>query len=67
MAHGSVEEFIVDLIKNEGSTFADAYGRKWKYNHFSFYHKDIGDKEWSDGLFCLHLYGTGILPEDYKL
>lgn len=56
----SVKEFINDLMDNEGSVFADAYGRYWKYETFRFSHKDLGDKTWNNGLFCLHLYGAGI-------
>jgi hypothetical protein len=56
----NVKEFINDLIDNEGVRFYDAYGRDWMYCNYEFTHRDLGDIEWSDGLFCLHLYSSGI-------
>jgi hypothetical protein len=61
--YGSVKEFVSDLIDNEGVVFGDKYGRKWMYVNYQFIHKDLGDTSWDNGLFCLHLYGTGIEPE----
>ena len=58
--YDSVKEFINDLIDNEGCVFKDEYGRCWMYNDCNFWHKDLCDSEWVYGLFCLHLYGTGI-------
>ncbi len=59
----SVKEFINTLIDNEGVVFGDAYGRKWRYKYYEFMYKDIGDVSWQDGIFCLHLYNTGIAKE----
>ncbi len=61
MKYAGVKEFINDLIDNEGDTFADRYGRFWKYQRFHFMYKDLGDSEWRDGVFCLHLFGAGIV------
>ena len=56
----SAKEFIDDLLDNEGAEFRDGYGRFWMYENYEFKHKDLGDTEWSNGLFCLHLYASGI-------
>lgn len=58
-----VKEFINDLIDNEGVRFSDNYGRHWIYCDYKFMHRDLGEIEWSDGLFCLHLYSSGISKE----
>jgi len=56
----SVKEFINDLIDHEGFELKDRYGRAWKYENYQFIHKDLGHDTWENGLFCLHLYETGI-------
>ena len=61
--YNSVKDFINDLIDNEGVIFSDSYGRCWMYENYQFIHKDLGDSTWNTGLFCLHLYGSGIRKE----
>lgn len=63
MIYGSECEFLCDMTNSSGVVFADNFGRKWKYQDYKFYHKDLEDKEWSNGLFCLHLFGTNIFKE----
>lgn len=57
------QEFINDLMDNEGIEFSDNYGRFWMYKNMQFVYKDLSDTEWSNGIFCLHLYGIGIKKE----
>jgi len=66
MKYESVKEFICDLIDNKDVCFSDNYGRHWMYTDYEFKHKDLGDEEWVKGLFCLHLYGSGINKEKNK-
>ena len=55
----SVSEMIDWLIKNEGKELFDFYGRRWKYENYSFYYSDLLDKEYEkDKLECLHLFKT---------
>ena len=60
----NVKEFINDLIDNEGSVFADNYGRYWKYKNYTFFFKDLGDKEYKEGLFCAHLFSMIFMIGD---
>ncbi len=53
-------EFITDLMNNPGIEFADYFGRSWKYEKWEFWHKDLRDKIWTKGIFCLCLYAEGI-------
>jgi hypothetical protein len=46
---------------NEHLEICDFYGRRWKYENYTFYFKDIGrDDEYERGLDCLHLFGTEL-------
>lgn len=55
----SAKEMICWLIDNEGREIIDSYGRRWKYEKYSFYFKDISiAAEWKEGVFCLHLFKT---------
>ena len=65
MKYDSVKDFVADLIDNESDVFGDSYGRKWMYENYEFYHKDLGETAWKGGLFCLHLYGTDITHKKY--
>lgn len=57
----SVKEFVNWLIDNEGVIVSDNYGRKWKYERYGFYFKDISDNDvFEDGLRCVHLFGTSL-------
>ena len=56
------QEFVMWLMNNEGKEICDAYGRKWKYEKYSFYFKDIGLNDvFEKGLECLHLFGTVVV------
>lgn len=49
------------LMSNEGKQLADGYGRRWKYENFTFYFKDIGTLDkYEEKINCLHLYATPI-------
>lgn len=55
----TAKEMVNWLMDNEGKQLADGYGRKWKYESFKFYFKDIGTNDkYKQGISCLHLYGT---------
>jgi hypothetical protein len=57
----TAKEMVNWLMENEGKQLADGYGRRWKYEKFSFYFKDIGTNDkYEEGISCLHLYGTLI-------
>ena len=57
----TAKEMVNWLIDNPRIELADSYGRKWKYDNFTFYFKDIGTNDkYKEGLSCLHLYGTWI-------
>lgn len=57
----TAKEMINWLMDNQGTELADGYGRRWKYEKFNFYFKDIGTNEkYEEGISCLHLYGTSI-------
>ena len=57
----TANEMINWLMNNEGKQLADNYGRKWKYENYSFYFKDIGDNdEYEETIKCLHLFGEPI-------
>jgi len=57
----TAKEMINWLIDNQGIELADGYGRRWKYENFNFYFKDIGRNDtYKEGISCLHLYGTPI-------
>tara|TARA_R110000803_G_scaffold23069_5_gene56886 strand:- start:15652 stop:15855 length:204 start_codon:yes stop_codon:yes gene_type:complete len=57
----TAKEMVNWLMENDGKQLADGYGRRWKYEKFSFYFKDIGTKDkYEEGISCLHLYGTLI-------
>ena len=64
MKHASPNEFICDMIDNEGDVFRDGYGRCWMYLNYRFMFKDIGECEWNEGLSCLHLFGSEIRKRD---
>lgn len=57
----SPKEMVNWLMDNQGVELADGYGRRWKYEGYSFYFKDIGMlDEYERGIDCLHLYATPI-------
>jgi len=60
----SPKEMINWLMDNEGKELSDYYGRKWKYEDYSFSFKDIGtDEKWQeDVISCLHLFKTFTIP-----
>jgi hypothetical protein len=59
--YNSVKEFISDMLENEGSVFADNYGRRWKYEDYMFHFADLGDRDFTpEKIDCLHLFGSGI-------
>ena len=60
MKYQSVDEFVNDMLNNEGVVFRDNYGRAWSYSNFNFWFQDLGDDELKEGIACLHLYGTEI-------
>lgn len=61
MNYGSVSEFILDMIKNEGRIFFDEYGRQWLYEKYKFYFKDIATTAiMKEGISCLHLFESNI-------
>lgn len=60
----SQEDFEYQMKQNSGRTFADGFGRLWKYADGVFWFKDIDSRTYKQGLYCLHLYSTvDILPE----
>jgi hypothetical protein len=57
----TAKEMVDWLIDNEGKQLADGYGRRWRYEKFIFYFKNIGtDDKYEEGVSCLHLYRTLI-------
>jgi len=57
----SVKDFVGWLIDNAGYEVLDYYGRRWKYEDYNFYFKDIGHNDrYEKGIDCLHLYGTDL-------
>jgi hypothetical protein len=57
----TVQDFVIWLIKNPKKEILDGYGRKWKYDNFKFYFRDIGtNEEYKEGVKCLHLYQTKL-------
>ena len=57
----TVKEMVNWLMDNQGTELSDGYGRRWKYEKFNFYFKDIGTNDkYKKGISCLHLYGTPI-------
>ncbi len=57
----SAKEMVNWLMDNPRTELADGYGRRWKYESFKFYFKDIGkDEEYKESINCLHLHGTPI-------
>lgn len=63
----SVKSFIVWLLDNENFEVFDNYGRRWKYESYNFYFKDIGaDDVYVKGLECLHLFGTRLAYRQIK-
>lgn len=55
-------EMVDWLLANQGAELADSYGRRWKYENFKFYFKDISTNDkYKEGMDCLHLYGTSIV------
>jgi len=56
----SPKEMINWLMDNEGKELSDYYGRRWKYENYSFSFKDIGKHDtWEiDTAKCLHLFKT---------
>ena len=57
----TAKEMVNWLMDNQGTELADGYGRRWKYENFNFYFKDIGTNDkYEEGVSCLHLYGTPI-------
>ncbi len=57
----TAKEMVNWLMDNQGTELADGYGRRWKYENFNFYFKDIGTNDkYKEGISCLHLYGTPI-------
>jgi hypothetical protein len=60
------QEFIMWLMNNEGKELCDSYGRKWKYEKYFFYFKNIGlNDAYEKGIECLHLYQT-VCEKDLK-
>lgn len=58
------QEFIMWLMNNEGKEICDSWGRRWKYEKYSFYFKDIGLNDvYEKGIECLHLYQTVVVAE----
>lgn len=55
-------EMVTFLMNTrEKEELVDSYGRRWKYNNYKFYFKDIGrNSKFREGIDCLHLYGTNI-------
>lgn len=60
----SVKEFVNDLIDHEGFVFADNYGRLWAYKNYKFLFKDLGDTDFKDGLFCVHLFSVIFITNE---
>lgn len=59
----SVKEMVNWLLDNEGKILSDSYGRKWKYENYKFYCKDIGTNDtFKEGLYYLHLFKTFPKP-----
>lgn len=56
----TLEDFLLEMIRNEKIIFSDRYGRRWKYEKYSFYYADINCTFKKDTIDCLHLFGTGI-------
>ena len=57
----SIKEMVNYLIDNEGDIIADAYGRRWKFEDYQFYFRDVGTfSEYEQTLTCLHLYKTDL-------
>ena len=64
----SVKEMVNWLLDNESKELLDAYGRKWKYENYQFYFKDIGTfDDFKEELQCLHLFRTNMGFEDKEL
>lgn len=54
-------EMVNWLMDNQGIELGDVYGRRWKYENFKFYFRDIGvNSEYKEGVKCLHLYSSDI-------
>jgi len=54
-------ELVTWLMVNEGKELGDGYGRRWKYEKFQFYYKDIAtNAEYQKELSHLHLYNTVV-------
>ena len=61
MKYKSAQEFINDMMDNEGTIFADNYGRRWKYEDYEFHFADLGEIDFTaNKISCLHLFGSGI-------
>jgi hypothetical protein len=56
----SVKKMVNWLLDNEGKELYDSYGRKWKYERYSFYFQDIGDNTFKEEIDCLHLFSTKL-------
>lgn len=60
----SPQEFILWLMDNEGKEICDCYGRKWKYEDYSFFFKDICKTDvYFRGVECLHLFKTTLISQ----
>jgi len=58
----SAKEMVDWLMDNEGREIFDMYGRKWLYNKYTFFFKNIGESDEYEPhkLNCLHLFGTTL-------
>lgn len=54
----SAKEMVSWLIDNEEVELCDLYGRKWIYQDYLFYYRDIGELYNYEKIACLHLFGT---------
>lgn len=57
----TAKEMVIWLMDNPETELSDKHGRRWKYENFNFYFKDIGtNKKYEAGINCLHLFETHI-------
>ena len=58
--YNTINEFVAALVNNDRVEFHDSYGRRWKFEDSCFWFSDLGQEEFTEGLFASHLYGTEI-------